>query len=268
MIFIPLILLLTQPPTELSIDCSFPEAQIIDKIVSLEQADVIHKEAQEELKARENWAPLISLIRSNLANPKLWIPQLLNYLNNPPNFAKDPNAWAQFNSTYPRQPNPLPIDQNAKEEWSKELQGLIEEILASKVLEKGDIDALLRQPLFHTIRDIKNAIARGETPDHHSILNEIAQRSPLIERSLPTLVNHVFGKHHQNQMTYEELLQFTQALKESPSKIARSYGRARERMLLLAEYPMDYRGTTLDGQTLDLRDYRGKYVLLQIWPYG
>ncbi len=184
-----------------------------------------------------------------------------------PSFPLDPEAWARSALQTPKA-NPAPIDRAAKGRWQEEFDTIRELLSSSKALSANEREELQSRELLLAIWEGPHARARGERGGHAALFAKIAERAPLMEGRIQVLVDHVFRYQHRSGVSEEDLWFFVEALKQSSSAKARHFGRGRERMLSLARAPMEYRARTLEGQTLDLEQYRGKYVLLQIWPYG
>ncbi len=243
-------------------------ATLVQERCQEDREALIRQLSEGERKRRAYWDEIVKNVRQYPDEPEKWKYPLLHFIDSPPRFVKDPDAWARFLVMHPGAPNPAPIDAEAKGRWQKEYESLREGLLKLESFGQADRVRLMTAEINVPLWQMQDAVARGETVDREAVLHRILANSGELNSQIPSLVNTVFLVQHKAGFTYEELWGFVQKLKSSGSGEARRYGRARERMLMLAKEPMRYRARTLEGQTIDLEDLRGKYVLVHIWPYG
>lgn len=70
------------------------------------------------------------------------------------------------------------------------------------------------------------------------------------------------------QMDIREERMIVHHLKSSSNQELRAYAAGMERVLELRDHPLELRLTTLDGTSLDVADWHGKVVLVDIWSTG
>lgn len=127
---------------------------------------------------------------------------------------------------------------------------------------------LLDQEIQNDLFSAREAYAQGEVFDRKALLQRIVELDRDFDASVQYLLKNVFTFMHFAQFTPQELMDFTTQLSSSRNETTQRIAKERRVLLGYTRMPMDLPLTSVEGHRFNIRDYRGKIVLVNVWPVG
>jgi thiol-disulfide isomerase/thioredoxin len=196
-------------------------------------------------------------------------------------------ARSSMHSTYD-----IPIDWNKLDEWDGKYSKMKEEYFAHLINTSGK-DEIFHQTSTILVKELESflKLSLNEEYRHHGKINlskldelfvtaanyivnyedENSNRLSIDEKMwltaplLRAMDNDFFSCYQEFGLTAENVKKYIGTLQSNNNRILKQWCIQRSSLLSLRDKPFDLNSTSIDGRQINLKDLRGKVVLVDIW---